>query len=47
MMNKKGVGWQYIVGLIVSLMVLGIVLFIIFKSKGSAVGWLDWVKRWI
>ena len=47
MKNKKGVGWQYILGLIIALLVFGIILYIIFKGKGVALGWADWIRNMI
>jgi hypothetical protein len=41
MKNKKGVGWQYILGMILALLVFGLILYIIFKSKGVSLGWFD------
>ncbi|MBS3135414.1 hypothetical protein J4401_00460 [Candidatus Woesearchaeota archaeon] len=43
-MNKKGMAWGYIVGLILSLVVLLILLYIAFRSKGQIFSLADFIR---
>ncbi|MBW2979886.1 hypothetical protein KY360_00535 [Candidatus Woesearchaeota archaeon] len=43
-MNKKGIGWQFIVWMIIGLLVLGLLIYITVKSKGSFIEWGQTLK---
>ncbi len=43
-MNKKAIGWQFIVWLIVALFVLGLIIYITIKSRGSFLDWGQTLK---
>lgn len=45
-LGKKGVGWEFIVKLILGLIIMGIIFYFIFRSSGVMEDWIDKIKDW-
>ncbi len=43
-LGKRGIGWQYILGMIIALIGLGMVIYVALKGRAVASGWAEWLK---